>query len=51
MAKLENSIPISQVDPTKHDVYHMAGGRRDPKMGQRLRVLYNDAVGPPRPTF
>lgn len=26
MAKLENSIPISQVDPAKYDVYYMAGG-------------------------
>jgi len=26
MAKLENSIPISRIDPAKYDVYYMAGG-------------------------
>jgi hypothetical protein len=26
MAKLKNSIPISQIDPAKYDVYYMAGG-------------------------
>jgi putative intracellular protease/amidase len=46
MAKLNNSIPISQIDPTTYDVYYMAGGwgaAYDLAQSEALAALITDA--------
>lgn len=46
MAKLKNSIPVSQIDPTTYDVYFMAGGwgaAYDLAQSPTLAALITDA--------